>query len=125
MRMRASFLSRPRGPLSRAAARNAALLNLAATPGLGSLLAGRRLAGLGQLTMAICGFLLILGWFLLLALQIYRQLMEDAPTRPIGAIGLLGALLLAGAWLWSLFTSIRFLQEAKRTPQPPPLPRDA
>ena len=53
MRMKASFLRPPPAPLSRSAARNAALLNQCATPGLGSLMAGRRLAGIGQLLLAI------------------------------------------------------------------------
>ena len=41
--------------LSRTKARNALLLNQLATPGLGSLLAGRWIAGTGQLLCSVAG----------------------------------------------------------------------
>ena len=45
--------------ISRAKARNAALLNQLATPGLGSVIAGRWLAGTGQLLVFLAGFALV------------------------------------------------------------------
>jgi len=113
MRMRASFLRRPPGPLSRSAARNAALLNQCATPGLGSLMAGRRLAGIGQLLLAIAGFVMVVGWFALLALQIYNELLNDAQPKSVAWLGAVGAAIFAVAWLWSLVTSLSVLREAR------------
>jgi hypothetical protein len=122
MGMRVSFLRRPGEPLSRSAARNAALLNQCATPGLGSLLAGRRLAGLGQLLLAVLGFLMIIGWFVLLAMQMYQEIVNDAPPHSVARVGVMGAVLFAAAWLWSLVTSMSLLREARANdsgPLPP------
>ncbi len=111
--MRASFPRQPRGPLSRSAARNAALLNQCATPGLGSLLAGRRAAGVGQLLLAIAGFGLVIGWFVLLALQIYDELINDAQPKSVAWLGEAGAAVFGAAWLWSLFTSLSLWREGR------------
>ena len=61
MRMKPS--SPGRKPVSRAKAKNAALLNLLATPGLGSLLCGRWIAGAGQLVLCVAGFAVFIVWF--------------------------------------------------------------
>lgn len=111
-------------PLSRAAARNWALINQLATPGLGSLLAGRRLAGVGQLLLAVAGFVLVVGWFVVTATNFYNQLASDAEPKPAGWLGGAGALIFAAAWLWSLLTSIQILRSARdASPEklPPPL----
>lgn len=120
MRMRASFLRRPPGPLSRSAARNAALLNQCATPGLGSLMAGRRLAGVGQLLVAVAGFAMVIGWFVLLALQIYDELINDAQPKSVAWLGEAGAVTFGAAWLWSLVTSLSVLREARDNENQPP-----
>jgi hypothetical protein len=111
--MRASFLRPPRGPLSRSTARNAALLNQCATPGLGSLMAGRRLAGIGQLLLAVAGFLMVIAWFVLFALETYNELINDAPPKSVARLGQVGAIIFAAAWLWSLVTSLSVLREAR------------
>ena len=100
--------------ISRAQARNAALLNQLATPGLGSLLAGRRLAGGGQLLLSLSGFVLVTVWFWRLMLQFYGQIGGDVVVKPEGSIGLLGAGLFALAWSWSLATSFSLLREASK-----------
>src|ERR1017187_3072204 len=124
MRMRASFLRQPRGPLSRSAARNAALLNLCATPGLGSLMAGRRAAAIGQLLLAVLGFAMVLGWFALLGVQTYNQLVNDAGSQSVAWLGEAGAVTFIAACIGSLFTSLSVLREARaneRRPAAPPL----
>lgn len=94
-------------------ARNALLLNLLATPGLGSLLAGRKLAGLGQLLLSIAGFLLVVIWFVDLMRQYYGQMFNEQTTHAQFAGGLLiGGGLFAVAWVWSLFTSLSLLRAA-------------
>jgi fatty acid desaturase len=120
MRMKASFLRRPPGPLSRAAARNAALLNQCATPGLGSLMAGRLLPGLGQLLLAVAGFVMVIAWFVLHALQLYNELVNDAQPKSVAWLGEAGALTFTAAWLWSLVTSLSVLREARANEGKPP-----
>jgi 4a-hydroxytetrahydrobiopterin dehydratase len=111
MRMK---LFSPRGkPLSRATARNAALLNLLATPGLGSLLARRWIAGSGQLILAVAGFTLVVVWFFKEMIPYYRLMYGDAPPHLTGMKMLAaGAIVFAVAWVWSAVTSISLLREA-------------
>ena len=75
-------------------------------------MAGRRLAGIGQLLLAVAGFLMILGWFALLAVQTYNQLVNDAPTKSVASLGKAGAVLFIAAWLWALATSLRIVGSA-------------
>ena len=58
-------------PLSRARVVSCVLVNLAATPGLGSLMARRVVAGTGQLLLAVVGFCLIVGWMFELFHRVY------------------------------------------------------
>jgi hypothetical protein len=55
--------SRPRKPISRVAARNAALINQLATPGLGSLMGRRWISGACQLLLSLTGCVMLLVWF--------------------------------------------------------------
>ena len=110
-------------------ARNAVLINQLATPGLGSVLAGRYLSGAGQLLLAITGFSLFVLWFVAIMRQFYGQIQGDVEIKPVGWIGLAGLAVFAAAWLWALATSISIMRELKRInatvftqPQPPPLP---
>lgn len=124
--MRASF--RPRSPklLSRSVARNSVLINQLATPGLGSLLAGRFVAGIGQLLLALAGFGMVMGWFVLLLVKMYEEIEGATQPKSMGWLGEFGALLFAAAWLWALFTSLSLLRQARENesnlpPQTPPL----
>lgn len=108
----------PRGkPISRVTARNAALLNQFATPGLGSLLGRRWIAGTGQLVFAIAGFFLYVIWFIKELTQYYGQITGDVEVLPIGGFLKSGLILFGASWLWSLVTSISLLHEAKRSKQ--------
>lgn len=118
----------PRKLLTPASARNAVLVNQLATPGLGSLMAGRYVSGAGQLLLAITGFGLFILWFVAVMRQFYGQIQGDVEVKPVGWIGLTGLAVFAAAWLWALATSISLLREARRNqaslvaePQPPPL----
>jgi 4a-hydroxytetrahydrobiopterin dehydratase len=124
----------PKGkPLNRATAKNAALLNLIATPGLGSLIARRWIAGSGQLILAVTGFTLIMVWFFREIIPYYRLMFGDVPPNLTGFKMLeAGAILFAAAWLWSAMTSFSLLREAsagkerslKNFSAPPPLKFD-
>jgi 4a-hydroxytetrahydrobiopterin dehydratase len=101
--------------VSRAKAKNAALLNLLATPGLGSLLCGRWIIGIAQLFLALTGCALILVWFFKILFGYYGLMSgQEQPEQSVstGWIGVTGGILLAVSWLWSAFTSISLMHEA-------------
>lgn len=119
---------RGRKPLSPATARNAVLINLLATPGLGTLMAGRRVVGVGQLILALAGFGFIVVWFAALLRQYYGQISGDVPVTHVAWLAETGAVLFGAAWAWSLVTSISLVRQARRDapdpfaeiPPPPP-----
>jgi 4a-hydroxytetrahydrobiopterin dehydratase len=100
--------------ISHAKARNAMLLNLFATPGLGSLVAGRWLAGGGQLLVFVAGFVLFCAWALNNLAQYYKLMFSDAPPKNFGwnATASISLALCVAGWLWSLATSLSLLREA-------------
>ncbi len=101
--------------ISRAAARNATLLNLLATPGLGSLVARRWFEGTGQILLSVAGFSLVVVWFIREMLPYYGEMFNDAPPPPVGLQMLgVGAALFAFAWFWSLVTSLSLSRVASR-----------
>jgi len=110
-----------RKKISRAAARNAALLNLLGTPGLGSLLARRWFAGGGQLLLAVAGFALVVVWFAQEIIPCFGGLFSEQPLPPVNLkTPAVGAGLFASAWLWSLVTSLSLRREAA-SEKPPTL----
>jgi len=122
-----------RKPVSRAKAKNAVLLNLLATPGLGSLLCGRWIAGLGQLLLSVAGFTMVMVWFFKEMIPYYGMMFGDEPPHLPGLKTLAeGGNLFAVAWLWSAVTSFNLLREAsagglrslKNSAAPPPLKLD-
>jgi 4a-hydroxytetrahydrobiopterin dehydratase len=130
MRMK---LFSPKGkPLSRATAKNAALLNLLATPGLGSLMSRRWIAGSGQLLLSVAGFVLVMAWFGKEMIQYYGQITGNVKPHPIGWILEAGVIMFIVAWGWSAVTSLSLLREAaagrrrslENFAAPPPLKLD-
>ena len=102
-------------PVDRAVARNAVLMNLFVTPGMGSLMAGRYFAGLGQLAVAVAGFGLFLVWFVKVMAQSYRMFSGEESTIQMHVwLGFSGVLVFGLAWLWALATSISLMHEARR-----------
>ncbi|HTL18818.1 MAG TPA: hypothetical protein VL793_16390, partial [Patescibacteria group bacterium] len=81
--------------LSRTAARNSALLNLLATPGLGSIMAKRYIAGTGQLLLALIGAGLGISWFIALMVQMVAQINGTGAPKSIAWIGETGAAVFA------------------------------
>ena len=78
-------------PLTPASARNAALVNQLATPGLGTLMLGKLGLGLAQLALAIAGFLFVIAWFGVVISQYYGQISGNAEVKPVGWVGITGA----------------------------------
>lgn len=111
--MRRSFLRQPRKPVSRSTARNSALINQLATPGLGSLIAGRFVAGIGQLLLALAGFAMVVIWFVQVFIQLYHQMSSGSEPKSAAWLGEAGGLTFLASWLWALSTSISLLREAQ------------
>ena len=110
-------------PLSRARAWTCVLTNQCATPGLGSLMAQRVFAGIGQLLLALAGFVLIVGWMFELFHRVFlQQLGESVPPDSSGWMWKWGLLLFGAGWLWSLVTSLSLLRQAKADGQVEPKP---
>jgi hypothetical protein len=124
-------MASPRKLLTPAKARNAALINQFATPGLGTLVAGRILTGIGQLAVAVTGFGFFVAWFVATLRQFYSLIDGNNEVKPVGWLGLAGVGIFTAAWLWSLVTSLDLIREARSNvetlfaqPQtPPPIPR--
>jgi hypothetical protein len=102
-------------PISVGRAVSCGLVNQLATPGLGSLIGRRFVAGVVQLLLAVAGFLLITGWIVLLFYQrICEALEQPVKWEPHDWQWQAGLILFGAAWLWSLVTSISLLRQAKQ-----------
>jgi DMSO/TMAO reductase YedYZ heme-binding membrane subunit len=91
------------------------MANQLATPGLGSLVARRWLAGTGQLLLALAGFTLVLVWFVQMMIRYYGLMFGETQLRlPKLALLEAGAILFALSWFWAAVTSFSLLREASR-----------
>src|SRR5262245_7967831 len=108
-----------RKPISRAKARIAADVNQLATPGLGWLVARRWVAGAGQLSMAVTGFVLMVWWFCKLMVRYYSLMNDPNPKQtPIDfKLAGIGVGIFILSWLWAWVTTISVLREARRNAQ--------
>ena len=106
--------SSTRKKVSRAQARNAALLNQLGTPGLGTLLAGRWLAGALQLVLFLAGFVMFCAWAFHNLAGYYQMAFNDAPKTAAGngGLALWGITICALSWIWSLQSSFSLFREA-------------
>jgi len=95
------------------------IINLAAFPGLGTIMAKRR-AGYIQATLMVAGFLLLMGfmsYFIYATFQLIKTQgsMEDllAACRPYAWAGCSGLALTLVAWFWALFSSLSLIRQSK------------
>src|SRR6266481_2808031 len=96
----------PLKPLTQGRAWTCVLINQLATPGLGSIMGGRRTAGTAQLLMALAGFFLLLGWMFRYFYQLSSQQLDTwMPDKAYAWLGKWGLLAFAAGWVWSLVTS--------------------
>jgi hypothetical protein len=106
-------------PSNRSMGWMALALNLGATPGLGSYLAGRRVVGVLQMAMAVSGFVALMAWFWDLARLAWDAVQTgDSVTWPTSRGWLWGGVLFLGSWLWSLATSLQILRDIRRATPP-------
>jgi hypothetical protein len=110
-------MSAPLKPLTQARALSCALINLCATPGLGSLMGRRFVAGTGQLALSGTGFVLLLVWMWRFFYSMYLKAMDQPSSKAYGWLGWWGLAFFGTAWLWSLFTNWSLLQQAKSEAQ--------
>ncbi len=76
-------------------------------------MAGRLVAGTGQILLAVAGFGMVMGWFVWVAFRAYQEFRGEAEPRSFAWLGEAGAATFAGAWLWALVTSLSLLREAR------------
>jgi hypothetical protein len=76
-------------------------------------MARRFVAGIGQILLAVAGFAMIMGWFVLRMIALYQQINGVTGTKSVAWLGEAGALAFGAAWLWALVTSLSVLREAK------------
>ena len=80
------------------------------------MMARRFVVGTGQLLLALVGFVLVMGWFVMRMIALYAEMEGDPQPKPFAWLGQWGALIFSAAWLWSLVTSLNLLRLAK-TPE--------
>lgn len=98
-----------------------AVMNQLACPGLGTIMAGRRV-GYAQATIMVAGFVLLMGfmiWFIICAARYLIHADWDegrwrAQYRPYHWAWQSGLGLCVVAWCWSLVSSIGIVREGRR-----------
>jgi hypothetical protein len=96
-----------------AAAWTGLVANLLVLPGLGSLMAERRV-GWAQAALATAGAALTLLWLAAFVRDWIRAGAFPFDAGPALGEGLLGIALFFAAWLWSLATSLEVIRRARR-----------
>lgn len=91
-------------------------INLLATPGLGTLMAGRIWAGMAQIAVAVVGFGLVMIW---MALKFWTALNAGAP--PAHWWWQAGLPIFFAAWFASAWSSYDVWRQATRPAIPPKL----
>jgi len=91
------------------------MTNLLVLPGLGSVLAGRRVGWI-QAALALVGFALSAFWLVWFAAALVREGGFPLDGGPYLPLGLAGVLLFAVSWIWGLVTGLGILGESRRTP---------
>ena len=105
-------MSSPHKPLAPSVVRMAILVNQFATPGLGSLLGRRWMAGAGQLTLSVTGFTFFIVWFVKIMMQFYGMIQGNVEVKPVSWIAWTGLVLFAISWLWALVTSVSLWRQS-------------
>ena len=97
-----------------------ALINILVFPGLGSLRAGRWVAGMGQLILVLSGTALLLVWLYKVLSQYYGLMFGDVKPEPVAWLGVTGGIIFGLAWLWAGVTSISLFHQASKARLVPP-----
>src|SRR5712692_7572268 len=109
----------PLQPLSRSKAWVCVAMNQLAFPGLGTVMAGRKI-GYFQAAIMLAGFFLAMGFMLLYLIAVVRFLSHSewneaeyrALYRSSAWAGISGVALCLAAWCWAWFSSISILRSS-------------
>ncbi len=95
------------------------LLNVAATPGLGSLVARCWIVGSLQLLMAVTGFVFIMMWYF----ELFRSLIQEGVVSASSNSWKwqTGLILFGTAWIWGLITGLTRCRVSRKLLRPPVL----
>lgn len=88
--------------------------NLIGVPGVGTLMARRRV-GILQTALAAAGGVLLTWWLFAFLAAVVRTQTLPPEEGPGLRMGLEGMALFTAGWLWSLASSVAILREARRT----------
>lgn len=119
-----SAARRPPKRLDRATARACLMTNLAVLPGLGSLLAGRRV-GMIQMVFGLIGSGLFIFWLLAFARAWMQQGIFPRDGGPHPGCGKWGLTIGLIGSVWSVATSLSVLREIRKREKPPDAKPDA
>jgi hypothetical protein len=120
--------SNPPKPLTRARAWTCAGINQLGFPGVGTIMAGRKI-GYFQSALMLIGFGFTMYYMMSSFMGAFSVLndpnWDDTALREIIKkgrwFGIAGSAFSAVAWVWALLSSVQFLREAQK--QPPTLPK--
>jgi len=97
------------------------LVNQLACPGIGTMMAGRRVTGLVQAIIMVAGFCLTLAYALMYLSAVYKFVLDARATeatwkamQPSAWLGIVGFVLCSVAWLWALVSSFQIVNESRR-----------
>ena len=103
----------PHRPLSRDRALSCISLNFTIS-GLGSLRAGRLVAGVGQLGFVLAGFFMLLTWMLKFIYRMFAMELGETPSAsPPDWLLKWGAICVGISWAWMLITCWSLMRQAK------------
>ena len=91
------------------------LLSNLLVPGLGTILAGRRVQGALQLVVSQVGFVLSFIWAVLFVLRWIHEGNVPEDITPHLALGLIGVAIFILAWIWSLASSVEILYASRKS----------
>ena len=83
-------------------------------PGWGSLKAGRRIAGIGELIFALTGLFLLFAWMVEWMIRIFQsELGEDLSPVPTAWLWRSGVICIVISWVWTIVTCVSLMREAR------------
>jgi hypothetical protein len=97
------------------------LVNQLVCPGIGTIMAGRRVTGFVQAAVMLVGVCGALAFALTYISAVYRFALDGTATeaswnamKPPAWLGIAGFALCGVAWFWALFSSFKILHESRR-----------
>jgi hypothetical protein len=112
MRWRAAWEARR--PIDEAFAWACLVANVVGVPGVGTLMARRRI-GILQAALAVAGGILLTWWIFVFLAAVVRSGSPPPEDGPGLRMGLEGIALFGAGWIWSIASSVAILREARRS----------